>query len=253
MLLQPPAPTPCRSRAAVAATPELMVVMPVFNEQASVARVVEEWFPALEAVGMNFVFVAIDDGSRDRTLEILKRLQVRLGGRFQIVSHENCGHGQTCLEGYRFAIAEKIPWVLQIDSDGQCDPRFFAQIWARRQRHDVVYGVRKRRDDGWKRVLASHILQLTLLLTCGAFCRDANVPYRLMRTVALEIFVDRIPTDFNLANVAMAVLLRKDRRIRHGAVPIRFRARNGGEPSVPFGKFGTRAAELVRQLRQLSF
>ena len=80
---------------------------------------------------------------------------------------------------------------------------------------------------------------------------DANVPYRLMRTDHLQQLLDRIPNNFFLANVALAVLLRKDRSWRHGYVPIRFRERYGGEPSVALGKFGEKARQLAEQLRQL--
>ena len=101
-------------------------------------------------------------------------------------------------------------------------------------------------------MLASVVLKITLALTCRTLCVDANVPYRLMRTTALREHVERIPADFFLANVALAVLLRRDSTIREGRVPIRFRERYGGEPSVPLGKFGNKAAELVRQLRTLA-
>jgi hypothetical protein len=75
------------------------------------------------------------------------------------------------------------------------------------------------------------------------------VPYRLMRTARLQKVVDRIPPEFFLANIALAVLLRRDHSWRHGSVRIGFRERFGGEPSVPFRKFGVRASELHRQLR----
>ena len=82
-------------------------------------------------------------------------------------------------------------------------------------------------------------------------CVDANVPYRLMRTAALGSALARVPSDFVLANIALAVLLKQDPRVRHGSVPIRFRARRGGEPSVPLSRFGSKAAELYRQLRAM--
>ena len=140
---------------------------------------------------------------------------------------------------------------MQIDSDGQCDARFFGRLWARRDGCDVVYGRRVRRDDGWRRVLASAVVRLFLLGLFRVNCADANVPYRLMRTAVLGPALARIPPDFVLANIALAVLLKRDAHIRHGSVPIRFRARTGGEPSVRLGSFGSKAVELCRQLRAL--
>ena len=46
-------------------------------------------------------------------------------------------------------------YVFQIDSDGQCDPRYFASLWRLREQFTVVYGVRTTRDDGLARVLIS--------------------------------------------------------------------------------------------------
>lgn len=209
---------------------ELMLVMPVFNEQASVRKVVIEWFQEIENWTENFVFLAINDGSTDKTGFVLKCLQQKLGERLEVLDQTNQGHGQTCLHGYRIACERKIPYVFQIDSDGQCDPQYFFRFWRIKEQSDVIYGMRVWRDDGWRRVLASQVLKLTLLVAAGTLCVDANVPYRLIRTEILESKLYMVPQDFFLANVALAVLLRRDSNCRHGAVPIRFRERYGGEP-----------------------
>jgi len=230
---------------------QLMVVMPVYNEQASVRKVVLEWFQELQNWTEEFVFLAINDGSKDDTLTTLDRLRDQLGPRLEIRNQENIGHGQTCLLGYREACRRGIPYVFQIDSDGQCDPQYFFRFWRMRDEFDVVYGKRAKRADGWRRIIASHFLRLTLLLTTHVNCVDANSPYRLMRTSGLKSILDRIPRDFFLANVALAVLLRQDSGWRHGKVPIRFRERYGGEPSVRLSKFGEKARELTSQLLSL--
>ena len=230
---------------------DLLIIVPVYNEQASIAAVIGEWLPAVAAQAARFRFLVIDDGSTDGTRSVLDALCARYGERLEILSRPNRGHGQTCLEGYRIALDRGVPFVFQIDSDGQCDPRFFGGLWARRYDFDVLYGRRTRRDDGWRRVLASGVVRLLLLGLCRVNCVDANVPYRLMRTAMLGPALARIPSTFVLANIALAVLLKQDPRVRHGSVPIWFRARTGGEPSVPLGRFGSKAAELSRQLRAL--
>lgn len=233
------------------AKPELMVVMPVFNEQASLRKVVTEWFQELENWTEDFTFLIIDDGSKDKTCEVLEKLKCQFGPRLEILSRENRGHGQSCLQGYALALQREIPWVLQIDSDGQCDPQYFFRLWRIREKFDVIYGHRVARDDGWRRVVASAILRYTLLLSCGVYCIDANVPYRLMKTKILENVLPRVPPDFFLANIALAVYLRKNPTVRQSHIPIHFRERYGGEPSVALGKFGDKASELVKQLRKL--
>lgn len=232
---------------------ELLVVMPVYNESASVRKVVNEWFTELENWTGRFIFLAINDGSTDGTGEILRQLQSRFGERLEILERENRGHGQSCLQGYRLAIERGIPFIFQLDSDGQCDPQYFFRFWRNREKFEVIYGIRRRRDDGWRRVIASMVLRLTLLIFASANCADANVPYRLMRTDACTDSINRIHSRFFLANVGLAVLLRYQPGIRQGQVTIRFRERYGGEPSVPFAKFATRAIEMVRQLRELLY
>lgn len=232
-------------------TPELLIVMPVFNEQASVRKVTLEWFHEVENWTENFVFLAINDGSTDGTRLILNRLRETLGSRFEIVNQDNRGHGQSCLAGYREAARRGIPYVFQIDSDGQCDPQFFFRLWRKRQECEVIYGVRRNRDDGWRRVLASLVLRLFILVLFHRRCADANVPYRLMNTQKIARYLDLIPPQFSLANIGLAILLRGDKNCRHGRVPIHFRERYGGEPSVKLSLFGRKAIELYRNICQM--
>jgi glycosyltransferase involved in cell wall biosynthesis len=231
--------------------PELLVVMPVFNEQASVRKVVTEWFQEIGGWLENFVFLAIDDGSEDGTMKILQRLQEQLGPNLEILSRENRGHGQSCLQGYRIACDRQIPYVFQIDSDGQCDPQYFFRFWRKREQYDVIYGKRVRRDDGGQRILASFVLKLALLFACRTYCPDANVPYRLMRTAVLPPLLEKIPPSFFLGNVALAVLLRRKAGVRSAYIPIHFRERYGGEPRVPMQAFAGKAFELLSQLREI--
>lgn len=235
----------------MAERPELLIVMPVYNEQASVRKVVLEWFHEVENWTENFVFLAINDGSTDGTRAILNRLRETLGPRFEILNQDNHGHGQSCLVGYRQAVTRGVPYIFQIDSDGQCDPQYFFRLWRKRENNDVIYGVRKHRDDGWRRVLASLVLRFFILALFRRNCVDANTPYRLMRTAKIARHLDRMAADFSLANIGLAVLLRGDATCRHGYVPIRFRERYGGEPSVKLSLFGRKAVELYQNIRAM--
>ncbi len=226
-------------------------MVPVYNEQASIPRVVQEWMDELSKWSDSFAMLAIDDGSRDASLEILRGLQQQFGGRLLVHARANRGHGYSCLEGYRQASKLGARWVFQIDSDGQCDPQYFGDLWRQRDSAAVVYGVRKRRDDGFPRVVVSRVLRLVLLLGFGVNCPDANVPYRLMKTDAVMWAVNQVPEDFHLANVALAALLAKDPRCSHEFVPIGFRRRYGGEPSVKPFVFGRKGLELYRDMRKM--
>jgi glycosyltransferase involved in cell wall biosynthesis len=228
-------------------TPELFIVMPAYNEEASVALVVEEWLPVLrETVGGPFVFCALNDGSKDRTLACLQELAAK-HPEVLVVDKPNSGHGQTCLEGYRRALTAGAKWVFQMDSDGQCDPRYFPALWAARLDSPVVYGYRARRDDGLPRYLISRVVSGVTLAATGTWVRDANVPYRLMHAETLAGLVDDVPKDFHLANIMLAALHQE----RHGIrwLDIGFRQRFGGVPSVKAYSFAKQGMKLFQQLR----
>jgi len=230
---------------------ELLVILPVYNEQKSLDSVLREWTRALDQAEIDYGLLLLDDGSTDDTPNILRRWQNdHRDGRITIRRHNNRGHGQTCLAGYRTACDLGAEWVLQIDSDGQCDPQYFPELWTKRRGHDVVYGERFERMDGWKRILASKLVRLVVRIASRADCIDANVPYRLMRTKNLRLLVDSIPPDFDLANIALAVQLKRA-KWREASVPIAFRPRTGGEPSVPLSRFAGKAFELLAQLARL--
>lgn len=233
------------------AGPELIVVLPVFNEEASLRHVFNPWFDVIERHVDDFVFLVVDDGSSDRTPEILAELAVARHPRVDVVSQVNAGHGRACVRGYEAACARRTGFVLQIDSDGQCDPADFPPFWAARHQFDVIMGVRRWRRDGWRRVFASTILRLLILVKSRVWCKDANVPFRLMRASILHQHLKQIPRDFCLANVALSVVLKRDISVHHGFRMINFFERFGGEPSVPFNRFAEKAFQLYRQLGQL--
>ena len=240
---------PANSALMTQSPPLLAIVVPVYNEAASIEGVLREWHAALSGLVEDFCFVAIDDGSRDASLAEMERLKAD-GLPLEIVSRENRGHGQTCLQGYGIAVEMGAEWVFQIDSDGQCDPRYFDKVWALRESADVVYGCRRQRDDGLKRYLVTQVLKGYLLLFQGTFCRDPNVPYRLMRTRVLPPILAAIPPSFHLANIAVSYHLKRA-KVRHAHTAIGFRERTGGEPAVPWYKFLDKAKELHRNFGEM--
>ena len=103
-----------------------------------------------------------------------------------------------------------------------------------------------RRDDGWARWAISRAVSLVGLLATGTWVGDANVPYRLMRRDALALALEELPADFHLTNILLAVRLQRLTGIRW--VPIRFRERHGGTPSIRAGSFVANGRLLFRQL-----
>jgi dolichol-phosphate mannosyltransferase len=229
---------------------ELQVVLPVYNEQSNIGTVIDQWCAQLDACSVRYSIMALDDGSTDGTASVLQALQDKWGPKLELVRQKNSGHGPTILRGYRRAIERRTPWIFQIDSDGQCDPRFFPRFWEARDGHDFIAGCRTRREDGLGRVAISLVLRGVVFLISGVNCRDANVPYRLMRTAAIAPLVEKIPPTCFFTNVGLSVLA-LGAGLRFAMVPIVFRARRGGRTTVPYRKMGKHALNLYRNLKEL--
>jgi dolichol-phosphate mannosyltransferase len=227
--------------------PELVLVVPVYNEEAAIVPVLEEWRAELErSVGAGrFAILVVDDGSTDATPS---RLAAIHWPELLVHRHANRGHGQSCLVGYIKAAAMGAPYVFQIDSDGQCDPAGFSSVWEFRANAAAVYGRRTSRDDGAARRIISAILRMSLKVSRGTRLNDTNVPFRLYRAPLAAAAAARIPADFNLANIAMALLLEPEGFVE---VPIHFRDRIGGPATVRMWGFAPKAVQLHRDLFKL--
>lgn len=210
---------------------DLAVVMPVYNESENICRVVAEWCDAFRTLEIRYTFLLIDDGSVDKTLSLLGEMEA---GRedLVVVTKPNSGHGRSCRLGYNLCAGSGVPWVLQIDSDGQCDPRYFREFWEKRKGADCVFGVRTKRDDGWARSLTSKICRWSATLLCGVDLVDPNVPYRLLRREVLQGALKFIPSGFDIHNVALTFVLKKKGNKRWEYVPICFRKRQGSSNSI---------------------
>jgi len=111
-----------------------------------------------------------------------------------------------------------------------------------------VYGRRLSRDDGAARRLISSILRASLKIARRTRLNDTNVPFRLYRAPLAAAAAARIPAGFNLANIAMALILEPEGFIE---VPIHFRDRIGGHPTVRLWGFAPKALRLHRDLFRL--
>jgi len=220
--------------------------MPVYNEEEAINSVLNEWHRELEGSSLNYTFCILNDGSKDKTLEKLRTFAGE-HRHLTIVDKSNSGHGQTCIEGYRMAIEKGADWILQIDSDGQCDPQYLHQFLILSDRYKAIFGHRKTRDDGFKRMIISKFVTLFTYVATSKWVRDANVPYRLVHTDIMKQIVYKVPNDFYLANIYVSVLVSKLTKVKW--VNIHFRNRSGGAPSVKTFSFVKHGVKLFRQLK----
>ena len=188
---------------------DLVVVMPVYNEEKVLSRVIRQWQTVLNQAGINYGFVIVNDGSKDRTGLILKQLENQAPKTFTILSQVNFGHGHAIRKGYEKAVQLNPAWVLQIDSDGQCRPDYFPGFWSLRKHQTCIFGNRVIRKDGRLRFIMSRICSLVVFVLSGLWIKDANVPFRLMPCSVLNTALKKIPSDIELQNIALSIYIRK--------------------------------------------
>ena len=230
---------------------ELIAAMPVYNEEANIAAVIMEWLQAFARERINARLLAVNDGSGDDTLSILRKLQSQYPDQLLVLDKPNSGHGRSCRAGYEAALQHEASWILQIDSDGQCDPAFFPTFWAKRNDADCVFGFRVMRDDGIVRKLVSRTASILTSIVTGRDLKDGNVPYRMMKRAALEKALPSVPKDFDIQNIALTLALKRNPTLRWAYVPIRFRARQGGISSINLPKIAKMGFGMLREIRDV--
>lgn len=215
---------------------KLYIVMPAYNEEENIGNVIDAWYPIVEKYngGGDSRLVIIDDGSKDKTYEIMRHM-AESRPLFCPISKPNEGHGATVLYGYRYALGQHADYVFQTDSDGQTMPEEFHQFWELRDKYAMVIGYRNKRQDGVSRVLVTKTLKFVIRLCFHVSVTDANTPFRLMEAEGLRENLQWVPEGFNLSNVLLSVIYAK-RRQQVKYVPITFRPRQGGKNSINLPK-----------------
>ncbi len=227
----------------------LWVVLPVYNEAANLEHVLREWTPVLTAADPDFVLLVVDDGSTDETPEILAQLAAA-DARVRVVRQENRGHGAACLAGYAIATGPEsdAAFVLQIDSDGQCDPDDFPRLWAARHVHAQQFGTRRARRDGTVRALSSRVFGLLATAAARRRIPDPNVPFRLLQRDALAAAVARLDEsgEVVLANAALTVACTEAGPVQWQNIG--FRERHAGRSHYSAGRMARLLADFLRWL-----
>jgi dolichol-phosphate mannosyltransferase len=156
--------------------PSVEVLLPVHNEGESIEATARELYESLSAVAETG-FIVCEDGSRDNSKQVLRRLANELPMRLNL-SDERKGYSRAVREGMALCEAE---YLLCLDSDGQCDPADFARFWENRNRADIVIGWRVHRADTLVRKAFSRFFYLLYQAVFSAPVHDPSCPFMLCR------------------------------------------------------------------------
>lgn len=127
---------------------DLSVVMPVYNEAGALPSVIPELSAVLRALGRSYEIIAVDDGSSDESVEVLRRLQAE-EPRLRIIQfRRNFGQTAAFSAGLDYA---RGAIIITMDADGQNDPADIPALIAHLENgdYDLVNGWRKDRKEPW--------------------------------------------------------------------------------------------------------
>ena len=161
--------------------PELDVLLPIHNEAESIAATVTEIYAELKPF-VRVRFILCEDGSRDTTKQVLTELATKVPA-VVFLSDDRKGYSRAVRDGM---MQQEAPYLLCLDSDGQCDPKDFREFWEIRDRADVLMGWRVDRADTWMRKTMSRTFYIAWKVLYRCSLHDPSCPFMLARREAIQ-------------------------------------------------------------------
>ncbi|MBM7076355.1 glycosyltransferase family 2 protein [Micromonospora rifamycinica] len=203
----------------------VLIIIPALNESGSIADVVGEVRGELPGVDV----LVVDDGSTDRTAAVA----AAAGARVAKLPY-NLGVGGAMRLGYRYARDNDYDVAIQIDADGQHDPRYVPKLVDLLDDNDLVIGARfagegdysVRGPRRWAMVMLSGVLSRV----AKTRLTDTTSGFRAANRRVIEMFAGWYPAEYLGDTVETLVhTARRGYRIRQ--VPVAMRKRMAGTPS----------------------
>jgi undecaprenyl-phosphate 4-deoxy-4-formamido-L-arabinose transferase len=159
--------------------PYISFVIPVFNEEENLPELIDRLTRAADAFGRPWEAVFVNDGSRDRSLKILRERALRDARIVVMDFNRNYGQHSAVFAGFEEASGEII---ITLDADLQNPPEEFPKLVARMEEgYDVVGSVRIQRKDTLFRRLASRIVNKGTSIATGVQLSDYGCMLRAYR------------------------------------------------------------------------
>jgi glycosyltransferase involved in cell wall biosynthesis len=156
----------------------ISVFFPCYNEQANVARVVEQAVRVLEGLGADYEIIIVDDGSADETGRIADEIAAG-SDRICVVHHDrNRGYGGALQSGFRAARKELVFYT---DGDGQFDFGEMPALLPLMADYDIVSCYRINRQDNLMRKVNGWLWTKVTGLVFSLRVRDVDCAFKLYR------------------------------------------------------------------------
>lgn len=202
-----------------------LIIVPAFNEEASVAAVIEEVTREIP----DATCLVVDDGSRDRTAAV-----ARAAGASVLQLPINLGVGGAMRAGYRYAVENGYAVAVQIDADGQHEPSRVPELIAALGQADIVIGARFAGLGTYTvsgpRKWAMSFLSRTLSRAARTRLTDTTSGFKACGPRAIALFAREMPAEY-LGDTIEALVIATKNGLVVRQVAVEMRARTAGTPS----------------------
>ena len=162
---------------------ELSVFFPAYNEAKNIENTVLSAKKVLKRVAETWEILVINDGSEDKTAEIVESLG-REDTRIKVISHKiNKGYGATLKTGFKKA---KYEWVAFADSDGQFNFSEITKFLEKKDEADLILGFRKKRADSLLRKIFTWGWNLFPKIILGMKAKDYSCGFKMIKKKVFE-------------------------------------------------------------------
>ncbi len=204
---------------------DTLVIMPAWNESEAIGNTVREVFD----YGPPCDVLVVDDGSRDRTAEL-----ARTAGATVIQLPFNMGVGGAMRTGFKYAKMHGYAQVIQVDADGQHDPRDIQTVLDGLTHADIAIGARFADKGDYvvkgPRKWAMNVLAWTISRIAGTRLTDVTSGFRAANSKAIRQYVDHYPAEYLGDTIdSLVVAIRSGCTVQQ--VGVAMRERQGGAPS----------------------
>jgi len=205
---------------------KIIAIIPAYNEEGSLGKVVEQIHANLPQVEV----LVVNDGSTDRTSE-----NARASGGTVLELPFNLGIGGAMQAGYQYAWRKGYDIAIQVDADGQHDPKEIAKLLRalEEKKIDVALGSRFIGDSEYKsstmRRIGISIFSQVISMIVRQKITDPTSGFRAANRKAIQLFASNYPQDYPEPE---AVVLLHQCRLKMGEVPVGMSERYSGESSI---------------------
>lgn len=164
--------------------PSISVFFPCYNDAGSIGLMVNDAKKVLEKMASDFEIIVVDDGSKDESRRLLKKMVEDMKSLKLVFHSKNQGYGGALKSGFE---AAKKNFVFYTDGDGQYDVKELENLIGEiKDDVDVIQGYKLKRFDPWYRLIIGRSYHYFSKFMFGLKVRDVDCDFRLIKKAAID-------------------------------------------------------------------